>query len=247
VPPTAAEESYAQASALMVEHRFVEAAPILREAVRRGVKSPPREEAIAHLLERAETALAFSPPRYAIPNASPLVVYCAATDKWSAPILAGIPEIAKIGHAIFGNELPATRLYLFPERPAFDKFYGALFNQSIPTWWQDATGSRGVVIACGKDRNGTITRPHGDPETTSCVFHEFGHSWMNDYVAIHHGKSWLGSMRSPLLDEGVSDYIAARREPAYLTRRERWIASVKVTRGLPPPAFDELLGYKTFY
>lgn len=64
---------------------------------------------------------------------------------------------------------------------------------------------------------------------------------------MRYDRNYIGeNLRSPWLDEGVADYVAAMREEDFLERRRRWIAE-KAARGLPPPAFAELRRYKTFY
>jgi hypothetical protein len=176
-----------------------------------------------------------------------ITVFAGPSTKWSAPVLAAVPEFAEVGHRIFGKDLPPLTLYLFAKRPSYDRFYSALFGVPVPTAWQDGTGTLNVVTYCEVDRDGRTTRPAGEPETVSCVLHEFGHAWFGTWLMAHHGREWLApSMRRPWLDEGLADYVASLREPAFLERRAEWLRA-KAAGGAARPSFDEIADYHAFY
>lgn len=228
-------------------NQWGKAVPLLKEAQRRGFKGWPGWDTPERLLARAEAVRGLAPPRRRGADSPSIAVYAFAPDRWSAPILGGVPDMERIGREAFGADLPRVRLYLFPERARYDRFFGALFDATATTAWQDATGAVHVVLASGQSRDGTVTRPHGDPETVSCVMHEFGHAWLSTYVSQRYDQDWIGDrLRTPLLDEGLSDWLTARREPAFLERRRLWVAE-KARAGAKPPAFEELLGTRSFY
>jgi hypothetical protein len=117
----------------------------------------------------------------------------------------------------------------------------------ISVAWQDGTGTTGVVTFCEQDREGKTTRRAGEPETVSCVLHEFGHAWFGSYLMERYNREWLApSMRRPWLDEGLADFVASLREPAFLERRAAWIED-KVKKGVAAPAFEEIATYDAFY
>jgi hypothetical protein len=176
-----------------------------------------------------------------------IAVFAGPPTEWSAPVLKAVPEFSAVGRRIFGKDLPPMRLYLFADRPIYDRFYGALFTGSHPTAWQDGTGSLGVVVFCEKDREGVTTRSAGLPETISVVLHEFGHAWIATYLMDRHDKDWIGpSMRRPWLDEGFADFVASLREPEFLDRRTTWLKEW-ASKGIKAPPFEELETYDNFF
>jgi hypothetical protein len=241
------QDDYRAAYALVALFRFSEAANLLQAVRAGGFTGWPGWPTTETLQARVKAVQKLSPPPKPAPGVERVSVRLEKADAWSAPILAGLPELEKAGRRAFGAALPPVTLYLIPERPAYERFYAAFFAVDIPTAWQDGTGVNGAVLACGESRGGKVTRPHGDPETVSCVYHEFGHAWMSSYVRAKFDRDWTEpALRSPLLDEGVSDYVAALREPAFLERRREWVAE-KAKAGAKPPAFEELLRYDAFY
>jgi hypothetical protein len=242
-----AEDDLRAAFALVSLFRFSEAANLLQAASAGGAKGGLGIPSTEALQARVKAVAALSPPRKPASGVERVSVRLEKADAWSAPILAGLPELEKAGRRAFGSALPPVTLYLFPERGRYERFYDAFFDMAVPTSWQDGTGVNGAVLACGQSRGGKVTRPHGDPETVSCVYHEFGHAWMSSYLREKFDLGWTDPpLRSPLLDEGVSDYVAALREPAFLERRRGWVRD-RAKAGAAPPAFEELLRYGSFY
>lgn len=242
------EDDYRAGYALVRLYRFAEAANPLQASCSGGFKGWPGWPPTDELRERVKSVEKLSPPRKpAPPGVQTISVRLEKPDAWSAPILAGLPDLEKAGRRAFGKDLPPVTLTLVPERGPYERLYAAFFAVAIPTAWQDGTGVNGNVLACGQSRGGKVTRPHGDPETVSCVYHEFGHAWMNSYFRAKFDLDWTAEkVRCPLLDEGVSDYVAALREPAFLERRKAWVKE-KAAAGAKPPAFEELLRYGSFY
>lgn len=70
----------------------------------------------------------------------------------------------------------------------------------------------------------------------------------NSYLKEGFGRNYLSAaVRRPYLDEGLSDFIADQWDREFLARRGRWIRDLKVRRGVPPPKFEELQKYASFY
>jgi hypothetical protein len=244
-----AEDQFLFGYALMELHRPLEADAPLRaaKAASRDGEGWPDVNA---LLDRVGVFRDLAPPSRteSQPSAIPdIAVYAGPPTEWSTPVLKAVPEFSAVGHRIFGKDLPPMRFYLFADRRIYDRFYSALFTGSHPTAWQDGTGSLGVVTFCEKDREGVTTRSAGLPETVSVVLHEFGHAWIATYLMEHHDKDWIGpSMRRPWLDEGLADFVASLREPAFLDRRVAWLTE-RVSKGVAAPPFEELETYESFY
>ncbi len=155
-------------------------------------------------------------------------------------VLRALPEFAQIGRWIFGDKLPTVRLFLMANGEHYRAFTRATFGQERMT----GTGSLHIVticLACEK-------RPQDETETTAVVLHEFGHAWLNTYLKECWGLDYLsGEVRRPYLDEGIADFIADQWDHEFLSRRTRWTRNLKVAQGVPPPKFDELTKYDSFY
>ena len=247
--PTA-EDSYLTGIALVNLHEPRLASPHLTLAMAEGFRPWRGWPELDLLLERAETcrrlepSLRCPPPTVADPS---ITVYAGPTTSWSGPVLDAIPEFEEVGRSIFGKDIPPMRFYLFADRDEYDRFFGALFGMPVQTSWQDGTGAFNVVVYCEKDREGKAARKAGAPDTVGAVFHEFGHAWVSSYLMYHHGREWLGpGMRQPWLDEGLADFITSLREPAYITRRERWLRQ-SAARGTAPPTLETIQSYDGFY
>jgi len=247
--PTA-EDSYLTGLAFMYLHDPRLASTHLRIAKAGDYRSPRGWPDLDLLLERAETCRKLQPssrcpsPTIADPA---ITVYAGPTTPWSGPVLDAIPQFEEIGRSIFGKDIPPTRFYLFEERDEYNRFFEALFGMGVQTSWQDATGNFNVVVCCEKDREGKMTRKAGAPDTLGGVLHEFGHAWVGTYLMYRHGREWLSPrMRRPWLDEGLADYIASLREPAYIQRRETWLRRT-AANGTPPPTFARMQSLDGFY
>lgn len=211
------------------------------------------EAAIAkrHLVEAVRVFGGLSHPSPLIPRAGTshpsIVVHAGAPTAWTTPVLRAMPEFDAVGRRIFGKDVPAVRFYLFSERPVYDRFFGAMFGAPTSIAWQDGTGNLNVVVYCETNARGVVSRPAGEPETIGTVLHEFGHAWCGTYLMDRYDLDWLGpSIRRPWLDEGIADYVATVREPAFRTRRMAWLRE-KAAKGVAAPAWKDLVDYNGFY
>gem|GEM_PF-1530208 len=245
-----AKEQFLAGLALMQLHKPDEADTLLRASKEAKFQAETGWPDVDVLLARVQTFRSFAPPLNMASRITPdpaIAAYSGQPTAWSAPVLAAIPEFAAVGRSIFGKDIPPLRLYLFADWKQYDRFYEALFGLKIPTASQDGTGNLNVVTYCETDRQGRTTRAAGAPETISCVLHEFGHAWVNTYLMYRHGKDWLSpSMRLPWLDEGLADFIASLREPAFLVRRVDWLKAA-AAKGTPAPTFEKIQDYEGFY
>src|ERR1041385_2412367 len=245
--PTATDQ-YLTGFALMELPAPQEAAAHLRAAQEAGFQVWKGWPEVDALLDRVRTCGRLAPPHRALSIPEPAIaVYAGPPTAWSAPVLAAIPEFEAVGRRIFGKDLPPLRFYLFAERKEYDRFFEALFGVPVSTAWQDGTGTLNVVVYCETDRRGRTARAAGAPETLGCVLHEFGHAWFGTYLMHRHGKEWLSpAMRRPWLDEGLADFVASLRDPAFLESRAAWLKE-KAAGGAPAPAFEEIGDYDSFY
>jgi len=174
------------------------------------------------------------------PVARRIELFMDAEDAYSGAVLSALPEFARIGRWIFGDKLPSVRLFLMANGEHYRAFTRATFGQERVT----GTGSVHIVTICLACEN----RPQGETETTAVVLHEFGHAWLNTYLKDGWGLNYLsGEIRRPYLDEGLADFIADQWDHEFLSRRARWTRDLKAARGVPPPKFDELKNYDSFY
>jgi hypothetical protein len=245
LPKPGPDDHYLAGFALMELHRPEEAEPRLRAAKDAGFSAWKGWPGVDALLDRVATVRELLPPSRSASDT--ITVHTGAPTAWSTPVLHAIPKFEEVGRSIFGKDLPRLRFALFADRKVYDRFFGALFGVSAATAWQDGTGTTNVVVYCATDRHGNVTRAAGDPETIGCVLHEFGHAWFGTYLMDRHGREWLApAMRRPWLDEGLADFVASLREPAFLDRRAEWLRD-KSANKVARPEFAEIADYAAFY
>ncbi len=96
-----------------------------------------------------------------------------AVPPGSIPSLAAAPGFVRIGRSVFGADPPFTRLFLFSDNAAFEKFYRVVFGPQRP----HGTGGPGIAVMTEKnarDRPGRMP-----PWRWSCT--SLTHAWIQGY------------------------------------------------------------------
>lgn len=241
-----ADDEYLAGYALMELHRPDDAAPHLDAAKERGWSKWPRWASADALLDRVAEVRRLAPPALDPPVDAAIEVHAGAETTWSTPVLRALPNFAAVGRRIFSADLPRVRLYLFPDRATYDRFFRALFGVESFTAWQDGTGVTNVVVFCVPNSDATTMGLAGDPDTIGSVLHEFAHAWCETYLMDRYSRAWTSpELRHPWLDEGIAEVVASLREPGLLGSSTSWLKTH--ARSVPAPTFADLTSLDRFY
>ncbi len=208
------------------------AVPQLERAQEAGFAGPAGWKPTAELLARAQAQMAALPPAVQVPglDETRLKTYADARDGLSGDILAAQTQYLKVGRGIFGDTLPALRVYLFKTHEAMDRLAVAAGDRR--------TGRRGSTGGCGFVRLSAqdLTRPDED-DSLRLALHETTHGWMATYLR----ERWDRNVVIPAyMDEGLAEYVGGlwkydeRRERLRAARLRR-IARWRARNGAAPP------------
>jgi hypothetical protein len=168
-----------------------------------------------------------------VPPESLLVGYDRRSP-WVDSVVAAAPEFVRIGRRVFGAEPPLTRLFLFSDNAAFERFYGAAFGPHRP----HGTGNAGLAVMSevkARDRPGRA--PVG------VVLHELMHAWIQGYGRDAHDRR---VKLPPWADEGMADYVGSMWDTG-LDERRRGELAREIARRPEPPDFARLQEHATFH